>query len=67
MVFNPSRIFFGMPNRPVILLTGGDEGFGNFGDELILQCWKDFYRPFRGIFRCPRKANSGVSPWEYSI
>jgi polysaccharide pyruvyl transferase WcaK-like protein len=36
-----------MPDRPLILLTGGDGGFGNFGDELILESWKDFYRPFQ--------------------
>lgn len=39
-----------MPDRPIILLTGGDGGFGNFGDELILECWKDFYRPFQKTY-----------------
>jgi polysaccharide pyruvyl transferase WcaK-like protein len=36
--------------RPYIIVTGGDGGWGNLGDELLLQATRRFWRPFLDRF-----------------
>ena len=42
LILNESKISNRMSER-FIILTGGDGGFGNFGDEILLASWKDLY------------------------
>lgn len=45
-----------------ILLTGGDGGFGNLGDELLLRAAKDLYRPLLDSYTVVvAKLNPGTS------
>ena len=44
------RVRGGSATRPLIVLTGGDGGFGNLGDEFLLRSVKEFYAGYLDRF-----------------